>query len=770
MQTPGTPYADYDNASSKALGVVLAIAGWPTLYATGDFTIPATGDISTAEGFTTIRNWLNFPTGAAAKVKGRPEEGSMSIGQMDCEILDVNATGSRELSDLSARQAYVEGVSSGTITTLNGALTAAATTVVLTDATGFANGDVCHVSQEAILLANKSGNTFTGCTRGYRLTSAVPHDTAVKVYSFKPSLYRSKAFLYKGYQGLALDSWLPAFGGIVTGEDKSPGRLAVSIKSTTWETYADRKRTLVRLSDDLREGSVVGLILTGDYTVKLIVNAAQPTGLGDGRHLFRLGEEWFAIVSSTEEAWVGSSGPTVVTATVRRGLDGSLLRDALTGLDGDTTGISFAWSSMSFAALVEGTDPITLLLQFLLSDKGDGANQATYDVLKEGIGLGIPADQVNITSFTDVQAEYDWDPNVRVFFVFPEPVESKKFLEDELLKPFGLGLMTANDGRITLVRPKHPQKFHVSRGNNSLTLNIPTGSANAKTVEMSSGVYTSAEMAAHVQTVLQRANSGFTCTYDNATFKFTIANATGFDITSPSGDPWTALGFTGSFTNTTSALASVTRGTFPTTTVSGTTYTTVTSNDIHGIQMQDNRDSQITSVKIHANYSWHRKEYRSVKTYLDAEWANLGDLPGAREYVIKSKGLLSLNIGNGRPSPFTYSQAPAVGVCDADVVDVSSSYGLDASNSWMSLFASMLFDRYKTPPDRFKCKLSWKYNVLEPGDVLQFTYDIDGVFVDRERNATTLTSRLFEVLNIKPNFRAGCCDVELMGMRYEAHS
>lgn len=67
-------------------------------------------------------------------------------------------------------------------TTLNGALSAAATTVILTDGASFSQGDYVMINGEMIVLGTKSTHTFTGCTRGYGGTVPVAHVTLLAVY------------------------------------------------------------------------------------------------------------------------------------------------------------------------------------------------------------------------------------------------------------------------------------------------------------------------------------------------------------------------------------------------------------------------------------------------------------------------------------------------------------------------------------------------------------------------------------------------------------
>src|SRR3990167_6986068 len=132
----------------------------------------------------------------------------------------------------------------------------------------------------------------------------------------------------------------------------------------------------------------------------------------------------------------------------------------------DADQLQVCWSNVSFTttARVDGTDPIDLMLKLLCST-GTGTNNATYDVFVKGIGLGIPVEQIDLDTFTDVQDQLDYG-TLRVYFVSTESVDAKEFIDEELCKPFGWYLATGNDGRIKLVRPKNPAKVHFSSANN----------------------------------------------------------------------------------------------------------------------------------------------------------------------------------------------------------------------------------------------------------------------------------------------------------------
>ena len=69
----------------------------------------------------------------------------------------------------------------GATSTLNGAITAAATTVTLADASSFSTSGSIRVNDEIITYSGKSTNDLTGCTRGTGGTTAIAHDTATAV-------------------------------------------------------------------------------------------------------------------------------------------------------------------------------------------------------------------------------------------------------------------------------------------------------------------------------------------------------------------------------------------------------------------------------------------------------------------------------------------------------------------------------------------------------------------------------------------------------------
>ena len=69
-------------------------------------------------------------------------------------------------------------------TTLNGAINAAATSVILTDATSFPSSGTILIGAELITYTGKTANTLTGCSRGTSNTTAATHVDDKKVINY----------------------------------------------------------------------------------------------------------------------------------------------------------------------------------------------------------------------------------------------------------------------------------------------------------------------------------------------------------------------------------------------------------------------------------------------------------------------------------------------------------------------------------------------------------------------------------------------------------
>lgn len=811
-QTASASYQELDASPSKRPDFLLAIAGWPTIYSVADdaYALSAGAhNLSSTNGFTTIRKWSELPKISETKVKGdRPEGGTVDIGDMTVELLDKHgiSTVTRDLTDLLSRQAYLEGNRTGAEYQLSATvtLTKAATSVVLVSTAGIVAGDVIHITQEAILVGavNGDGITLTGCTRGYLLTNATRHEVGVKVYGYIPNLKGRPIWLFKGYRDLTLPSWLKAWGGMITSVGRGePGKVVIQARATTWAMWggsapsgrergtrlrgagnspAAGVRRLVRVGAISTEAEAIvaeALVhsLAGDYRGDIKVPLSVPTGLGDGHYMIRAGEDaLLGICNPLDGETEIEPGLTKVEARFVKGLGRSPEAQLVAG-----TAISLAWTNATFSATAAptGSEPIDLILQ-LLTSTGTATNGA-YDVFKKGIGLGIPVEQIDLTSFTNVQAENDYDlAGTRVFFVFTESVDAKTFIDEELCKPFGWYLATGNDGRIKLVRPKNPIKLYFSKANNEFTFTHSADPSTTRQFTLPAGVYTPAQVATALQAGLRAASGASLLTvawsgHDAYEFFIDVGGGTmSFSAT----DAWKTLGFNIAHTldaapqsdipvayppnfNPFGAVGETLNG-FP-------AYSTVTKNDVHAGSLVPirNDSARVARINFGCNYSWAEDSF-DYKVFVDAEIENLSPFGEAQPYEINSKGLLRAFVGTKKTNtPWSVRLPPTNGGCTGIPAEPSSSFGIDASGSFASLFCSHLFDRYRNPPQRFKCRLKWRFNTREIGDVLSFTHDVDGVALDAERGTANLSARLFEIVGIRPDPKSMCVEVELLGHR-----
>jgi hypothetical protein len=235
-----------DLVSSKSLDYALVIAGWPTIYTVAQEYAPAaTGPLV---GFDAVRQWADLPVAIGSAAKGRPEEGSTTIPQVEIAIVDRMENGRRALSDLLSRDSYLYGPDAANVASASIAIDLTPGSLEIHTAGGsytgsFPDSGLLYVGLECIKYSGTSGG-FQNCQRGHLLTSPTPHLTIMgaRLYSFLPSLFQRKAFLYAGYQGQPLDDWRCAFGGVIVGAAKDGAVVRLSISSTAWSMYNDGRQ------------------------------------------------------------------------------------------------------------------------------------------------------------------------------------------------------------------------------------------------------------------------------------------------------------------------------------------------------------------------------------------------------------------------------------------------------------------------------------------------------------------------------------------------
>jgi hypothetical protein len=440
--------------------------------------------------------------------------------------------------------------------------------------------------------------------------------------------------------------------------------------------------------------------------------------------------------------------------------------------------IQLGWSNVRFGffdedwddgfldpALIPGSNPVELMLQFLLStgkgsESSPGPNGA-YDVFEPGVGLGIPLELVDVSSFEDLldpASNYDFDVNQRVFFIFTEPEPAKPFLERELCRPFGYYLATRNDGRIRLIRPRHPQKFYVGGSNRRLATKSPASDSTIAETSIEIGVYDANEIVAAIN-----AADGFPGELSYASGYFSLRKKSGNDFAIVPGAQnaiWRTLGWTAQTTISSSWVAAPSpRGQIP----AEIAARTLTKDDLWNVRVLDNRSDRVTSVSFHYDFDISSGSFLSFRRYADAESMHLNGLTSSHDFTIRSRGLISGTNGKAwinHPIPDQLGCRPKK--------KLSSIRWSVEADTWTRLHAKSLLDRYKNPPMKFSAKLKWKWNTLEVGDVVRINYDIPGVFLDFERNATTLTNRLFEIVRLEPQ-PDGSIEATFLGHRWVSY-
>ena len=247
-----------NNQGSKAIDLALVIAGWPSVYTVArSYTLPSSGSLSGlgGSGFDSVTQpWASVSDIAGPMTDGRPEEGFRSTTRLEIEILDRVSGGRRELSDLAARDSLdLPG------TKLTGSIGPGDLEVPVASVAGFdQSGGFAFVGTECIRYGGTSdvgGPKLTSCIRGQRLSIALSHLTGTAVHPEFETLKWRRAILFKGYQDLALDEWVPAFTGLVARITKVGPRVTLSLCDVLWMTDGDGGQRLLH-GNIVRSGRV----------------------------------------------------------------------------------------------------------------------------------------------------------------------------------------------------------------------------------------------------------------------------------------------------------------------------------------------------------------------------------------------------------------------------------------------------------------------------------------------------------------------------------
>jgi hypothetical protein len=133
------------------------------------------------------------------------EKRAEKAATLDVTLIDDDA---RTLRGLFAHNARRATTANGTYTTIDAFITVAS-------GAAFSSGGVFYVGSETVKIGTRSGNNFSGCTRGAFGSTAIAFSTGDSIYSTMPSWQGRRAYLY-GYIATAagveeeflLSTWL----------------------------------------------------------------------------------------------------------------------------------------------------------------------------------------------------------------------------------------------------------------------------------------------------------------------------------------------------------------------------------------------------------------------------------------------------------------------------------------------------------------------------------------------------------------------------------
>lgn len=228
-------------------------------------------------------------------------------------------------------------------------------------------------------------------------------------------------------------------------------------------TYLNKKVSLYLLFDD-------GVLTFANDAVKVFTGYIETVDVSQPKITFNaseiratLGKPIFNGITNLDGA-INDSATTITVDSTATFKDSGTIKidDEYINYTGktDTTFTGCTRGSQSSTAASHDDDeeiiqvfvassinPITLVLQLLMSITGDGSNNATYDVLLDGAGLD-PND-IDIDSFTDIR---DAESFGTFDFVIDDISNIINFIEDELLLPTVTRIVTSFEGKLTLVQ------------------------------------------------------------------------------------------------------------------------------------------------------------------------------------------------------------------------------------------------------------------------------------------------------------------------------
>jgi hypothetical protein len=162
------------------------------------------------------------------------------------------------------------GINAAVPTTLNGTITATATSLVLTSATNFPASGVILIDSEQIAYTSKVTNTLSGLTRGYNGTTAAAHTSGVAVSCATLKIIDTTGYIGSAGDYIVIAGATSLGGNINTGVLNQEYQIASVISGTTYTINAKNPSTgalVFAAAGDTSYGSTSGSTFTISYEV-----------------------------------------------------------------------------------------------------------------------------------------------------------------------------------------------------------------------------------------------------------------------------------------------------------------------------------------------------------------------------------------------------------------------------------------------------------------------------------------------------------------------
>ena len=357
------------------------------------------------------------------------------------------------------------------------------------------NGGTIYLGRETLTYTARTAGTngagyFSGVTRGvYALpgrTAKTAHTWGDEMTPYLPFLATRRALLHATLDGTDANR-LARWGGTVTNAKATTGLHGYELTMNSLDGELRVKAFAGQRTGKLAAGLKSG---TGAYTPE---GASEPAAEASKVRL---------VAASMSGAWtagqtlIAKVGDEYVAGTIETDVTGTYINLAGTGPRGlfATSAVQHppgeevaevVWTGAydaagtgeyRFSKFTRGDHPLEILLCWLTSRLGDGAN-GTYDVLPDGWGLGIDASRVDVAGIEALARS--WLPGVRHLWLYSEPFGFKEEIANLLRPHLCFPVVTLGD-KLTIRRLSPPiPGENITPLSVSAVTAIPTWEANS---------------------------------------------------------------------------------------------------------------------------------------------------------------------------------------------------------------------------------------------------------------------------------------------------